>query len=69
LKVGSSTQTVTVDGSGLTINTIDASAGTFIDRKFVENIPLNGRSFQDLIAMTPGSCDTKPSNNRARGRV
>jgi hypothetical protein len=60
LKVGSSTQTVTVDGSGLTINTIDASVGTVIDRKFVENIPLNGRSFQDLIAMTPGVVTQSP---------
>ncbi len=60
LKVGSAAQTVTVDGSGLTLNTTDASVGTMIDRKFVENIPLNGRSFQDLISMTPGVVTQSP---------
>ena len=54
LKIGSAAQAVTVDGSGLTMNTTDASVSTVIDRKFVENMPLNGRSFQDLISMTPG---------------
>ncbi len=67
LKVGPSAQTVTVDGSGLTINTTDASVGTVIDQKFVENIPLNGRSFQDLIAMTPGIITQSPQAQSAVG--
>jgi Carboxypeptidase regulatory-like domain len=54
LKIGSASQTVTVDGSGHTINTTDASVSTVIDRQFVENIPLNGRSFQDLLTLAPG---------------
>src|SRR5580765_3380135 len=60
LKVGSENQTVSVDGSGLTLNTIDASVSTVIDRKFVANMPLNGRSFQDLISMTPGVTTQSP---------
>jgi hypothetical protein len=60
LKVGSPSQTVNVDGSGLTINTTDASVSTMVDRKFVENAPLNGRSFQDLISMTPGVITQSP---------
>ena len=51
MQVGSEAQSVTVDGSGAQLNTTDASVGTVIDRKFVENIPLNGRSFQDLISI------------------
>lgn len=54
LKVGSANQTVSVDGSGLTINTTDASVSTVVDRQFVENMPLNGRSFQDLMTLSPG---------------
>lgn len=65
MKVGSTNETVTVDGSGLTINTTDASVGTVIDRKFVENIPLNGRSFQDLISMTPGVVTQSPQAGSA----
>jgi outer membrane receptor protein involved in Fe transport len=48
--------------SGQTVNVIDTPAliddsptvGTTVDRQFVSNIPLNGRSFQTLIALTPG---------------
>jgi hypothetical protein len=54
MKVGSSKDTVTVDASGLTINTTDASVSTVIDRNFVQNMPLNGRSFQSLLTLAPG---------------
>lgn len=63
LKVGPTAQTVTVDASGLTINTTDASVSTVINRKYVENIPLNGRSFQDLISLTPGIVSQTPQNS------
>ena len=55
LHVGSESQQVTVDGSGEQINTIDATVSTVIDRQFVENLPLNGRSFQSLITLSPGT--------------
>ena len=67
LKVGTENQTITVDGSGLQINTTDASVSTVIDQKFVENIPLNGRSFQDLISMTPGVVTQSPQANSQGG--
>ncbi len=54
LSVGTTNQTITVDGSGVSINTVDASVSTIVDRQFVENIPLNGRSFQSLMTMVPG---------------
>jgi Carboxypeptidase regulatory-like domain/TonB dependent receptor len=54
LQVGSVSESVTVEAGGLNINTTDASVSTVIDRQFVENIPLNGRSFQSLISLTPG---------------
>jgi hypothetical protein len=63
MQVGSEAQNVTVDGSGLQINTTDGSVSTVIDRKFVDNIPLNGRSFQDLISMTPGVVTASPQTS------
>jgi hypothetical protein len=54
LQVGSVSESVTVNGSGVNINTTDASVGTVVDQQFVKNIPLNGRSFQSLIALVPG---------------
>lgn len=54
LEVGSATQTVEVSGGTSQINTTDASVSTVIDRHFIENLPLNGRSFQSLLFLTPG---------------
>jgi Carboxypeptidase regulatory-like domain/TonB-dependent Receptor Plug Domain len=53
MEIGLVTQTVKIDASDLA-SAAGASVSTVIDRKFVANIPLNGRSFQDLISMTPG---------------
>lgn len=58
LKVGNISQTVEiVDSSSL----IDESptVATVVDRQFVENLPLNGRSFQSLITLSPGVILTK----------
>ncbi len=54
LQIGSVNETVTVEAGAAMVNTTDASVGTVVDRQFVENIPLNGRSFQSLITLTPG---------------
>ena len=54
LRVGSATESVTVEGGAPLVNTENAVVSTVIDRRFVENIPLNGRTFQPLIALTPG---------------
>lgn len=67
LKIGSSSQEVTVDAGSQILNTTDATVGTVIDRKFVENIPLNGRSFQDLILLTPGVTTNSPQSTGASG--
>ena len=54
LTLGAISESITVSADATTINTTDASVSTVIDRQFVENIPLNGRSFQTLIMLTPG---------------
>ncbi len=54
LQLGSVSETVTINGSGLSINTTDAAVSTIVDRQFVENMPLNGRSFQSLLTLAPG---------------
>jgi hypothetical protein len=54
LQVGSVSQSMTVFASEANVNTTDASLSTMVDRQFAENLPLNGRSFQTLIQLTPG---------------
>lgn len=56
LLVGSAVETVTVvAGTGLTLNTDDASGGTIMDPEKVQNLPLNGRQAYMLLSLTPGS--------------
>jgi hypothetical protein len=52
LKVGSVSTDVSVDGTSLTSDS--PAVSLTVSREFVENMPLNGRSFQDLISMTRG---------------
>lgn len=63
LQIGSQAETVTVEGSALEINTTDATVSTVVDRKFADNLPLNGRSFQSLIELTPGVLPTAGEGN------
>jgi hypothetical protein len=53
LKVAARGETVTVTAEVPLIATAPAVA-TSVDRKFIENQPLNGRTFQTLIALSPG---------------
>ena len=62
LPVGATSESITVEAGSFLLNTTDASVSTVIDRKFVENMPLNGRSFQDLISMTPGVVTQSPQS-------
>jgi hypothetical protein len=49
LTVGSMNDTVTVEGGSELLNTNDASVTAIVGRETVENMPLNGRSFQGLL--------------------
>jgi hypothetical protein len=67
LTIGSNTETITVQGSAPLLNTSDASVSTVIGNRFVENLPLNGRSFSSLIDLTPGVVLT-PTNEFEGGQ-
>jgi len=62
LPVGATSESVTVNSDTPPLNTTNASVSTVVDQRFVGNIPLNGRSFQDLISMTPGVVTQTPQN-------
>ena len=66
LKVGNVSQTVDVLDSPALIDESPA-VGTTVDRQFVSNLPLNGRSFQSLIALSPGVVLT-PATSFNRGQ-
>ena len=58
-------ETSTVMGTPL-LQTDSAAVSTLVDERFVRNMPLNGRSFQSLIALTPGVVFT--SQNLGQGQ-
>src|SRR5215475_3960278 len=58
MAVGSVNETITVEGGAPLVNTESALVSTVIDRLFVDEIPVNGRSFQTLILLSPGTVVT-----------
>lgn len=54
LQVGSVSQSVTVMADETRVDTDSAAVSTVVDREFADNLPMNGRSFQTLIDLTPG---------------
>ena len=54
MTLGDVSETVTVESGAPLVNSESATVSTVINRTFVENVPLNGRSFQTLIQLTPG---------------
>ena len=54
LAIGPTSESMTVEGGTSGLQTDSAAVSTVVDQQFVANMPLNGRSFQSLIALTPG---------------
>jgi hypothetical protein len=67
LQIGSVSETVTVTAGAPLVNTESAAVSTVIDRNFAENLPLNGRSFNTLLLLTPGVVAV-PSNVPGTGQ-
>ena len=61
LKVGGVAQEVSITADAGLIETTTSTVGTVINRKTVQEIPLNGRHFVDLGLLIPGSV-TPPQN-------
>jgi len=54
LKIGSTTQTITVTGAAPMLQTADAVTGQTINRTFTNDLPLLNRSALDLAFLAPG---------------
>jgi Carboxypeptidase regulatory-like domain/TonB dependent receptor/TonB-dependent Receptor Plug Domain len=63
LRVGAITEAVTVTEDASLIRT-SPSIATVVDRHFVANLPMNGRTFQSLIELTPGVVPTTASTTQ-----
>src|SRR5580704_15214074 len=67
MTLGSTTESITVEAGAPLMETQSAAVGTVVDRNFVESVPLNGRSLQPLITLTPGVVLT-PASGTEQGQ-
>ena len=65
---GAISESITVTADQLNVNTTEASVSTVIDRNFVESLPLNGRSFNTLLQLTPGVVIAPISSGFSQGQ-
>ena len=61
LELAATGESVTVSSDISPVRSDSAAVSTVIDRQLIDTLPLNGRSFQTLIALTPGIVLTKAS--------
>ncbi len=54
LPIGAVSETLTIEGGAPLVNTESAAVSTVIDHNFIDQLPLNGRSFNTLLQLTPG---------------
>src|SRR5208282_5035128 len=55
MQVGASADTVRVMGTTPLLRPQEASASTVIDRSLIQDLPLNGRKYTDLMMLTPNT--------------
>jgi hypothetical protein len=69
LTVGEVSQTVEVSGAPELAQRSSVELGTVISEKAVQDLPLNGRNFTQLLTLTPGATPVSTSQNRTIGGV
>jgi len=69
LQVGNVAETVEISGDSEVIQTATTELGTVITERAVEDLPLNGRNFTQLLTLTPGVTPVSTSQNKSIGGV
>src|SRR5712692_5541716 len=68
LTVGQTSQTIEVSGSAALLTTESATVGTVIEQKSIVELPLNGRNFLQLVALSPNVSFGFASPNQSQRR-
>ena len=67
--MGQSTQTIEVSGLAALLTTETATVGTVIEQKRITDLPLNGRNFFSLVALSPNVTYGFTPAQQAAGRL
>ena len=68
LKIGDTSQTVSVTSLPTQLETETSSRGQVVGTREVENLPLNGRSYADLVLLAPGTRRSALENQSTTSR-
>lgn len=69
LEVGEVTQSVTVTGSGELLQMENASLGQVVENKAINQLPLNGRNYLSLVALSSNANTLSPMSGQAGSRM
>jgi hypothetical protein len=61
MKIGQAQETVSVEAEASQIDTSSSAVSTLVEAKQVQDLPLNGRNYTQLITLAPGVQAMKPS--------
>ena len=67
MKVGATTSTVTVDAIAPTLESSTSELGTVVAPKEMNDLPLNGRNFTELLTILPGTVNLNTDQNSGGG--
>jgi outer membrane receptor protein involved in Fe transport len=67
LTVGSTQQSVTVEAAAVAVQASTSELGTVINEQAVNQLPLNGRNFTQLLTLTPGASPVSVAQNSGGG--
>ena len=65
LQVGSTSESITVESTATTVETLSPTIGVTISSSAVQDLPLNGRNVLDLALLQPGVTETNPGSGAA----
>jgi hypothetical protein len=68
LELGQLSQSVLVEATATQLQAENATVGTVIDNKRIVELPLNGRNYLQLVALTPNATTLSPSAGQAGAR-
>jgi hypothetical protein len=60
LQIGDSSQTIEVIAATEALNSVSAEISQVVDKSQVENLPLNGGAYMELLTLVPGAVITNP---------
>jgi hypothetical protein len=67
LELGATSEMVTVEASGVQVQTASAEVGEIVQGTQVRELPLNGENFMNLVTLSPGVSTSNDFNGRDKG--